>query len=359
MSPESRNPLNKRRLVIGGVVVFLAIATLGALNSIVSSGEKPGQGAGVTQIPKPDPSLPPTVFAYFYYWYDLPDGTHSGALSDHPAEPDASYKRVAWFQKQLRDMNAAAVDVALAVYWGDLEPSSDLGLANIGVAAQALRAAGEEPPKVGMFLDTGAIGQWPERQRDLRKPANRDRFYEMVHTFFSTLPRTEWALVKERPVLWLWGAYFDIKFDQRFFDYIYKQFEADFGVRPYIVGEYGWGVSPTTGKAIAIDDLYIWGASLDGFRDLGVNVAEVGPGFDERELPGSGRSGRFAEREGGEFYRRNFRLAIDFGNPLIAIETWNEFHEASDIADSVEYGRAYIEMTRELVGEFRAARSGH
>ncbi|MDO8614723.1 MAG: DUF5010 domain-containing protein [Dehalococcoidia bacterium] len=358
MRPEPKKRRGKRRWVIGGAVAFLALAGLGLFNSLASSDDHPRQGAEATPIMTPDPSLPPTVFAYFYYWYGLPDGTHSGALSDRPAEPDSSYENVAWFKKQFRDMNEAGVDVALAVYWGDREPSSDVGVANMGIAAQEMRAASEEPPGVGMFLDTGAIGQWPKGQRDLRKPENRDRAYGMIHTFFSTLPRSEWALVRERPVIWLWGAYFDIKFDQAFFDYVYSQFNADFGVRPYIVGEYSWRVSPSTGEPIAIDDLYLWGASLEGFRDVGVNVAEVGPGYDERELPGPGRSGRYAERENGAYYRRHFRSAIDSGKRFIAIETWNEFHEASDIADSIEFGRTYIELTRELVDEFRTAAGG-
>jgi hypothetical protein len=37
---------------------------------------------------------------------------------------------------------------------------------------------------------------------------------------------------------------------------------------------------------------------------------------------------------------------------LLAIETWNEFHEATGISDSVEYGRTYIELTRTLVQRY-------
>jgi hypothetical protein len=349
---EPRRRSGRRRWLIGAGIVVGALGILGILGAVSSEEGEPA-GGGMTPIPTVNPGLPPTVFTYFYYWYDLPDGTHSGALSDRPAEPDASYENVDWFKKQFRDMNDAGIDAALAVYWGDLEPSSDVGLANMGVAAQELRAEGIEPPAVGMFLDTGAIGQWPEGQRDLRKPENRDRAYSMVHTFFSTLPRSEWATIDDRPVIWLWGAYFGIKFDQAFFDHIYSRFEADFGVWPYIVGEYSWRVD-SSGAPVAIDDLYLWGASLEGFRDLGVNVAEVGPGYDERELPGPGRSGRYAPRENGAYYRRHFRSAIESGKRMIAIETWNEFHEASDIADSSEFGRTYIELTRELVDEFKA-----
>jgi hypothetical protein len=36
------------------------------------------------------------------------------------------------------------------------------------------------------------------------------------------------------------------------------------------------------------------------------------------------------------------------------LETWNEFHEASDIADSTQYGRTYIDLTRRLISQFKA-----
>ena len=38
---------------------------------------------------------------------------------------------------------------------------------------------------------------------------------------------------------------------------------------------------------------------------------------------------------------------------IVAIETWNEFHEATEIADSKEYGRAYLELNRKYADLFR------
>jgi hypothetical protein len=38
---------------------------------------------------------------------------------------------------------------------------------------------------------------------------------------------------------------------------------------------------------------------------------------------------------------------------IIIIETWNEFHEGTDIAESKEYGRKYIEITTEFVDKFK------
>jgi Domain of unknown function (DUF5010) len=310
-----------------------------------------------------DPNQAPLAFTYFYYWYDLPGGTHSGALTDRPADANASYRDVGWFKTQLTDMNDAGIDVALADYWGPAEPSSDVGLANMAQASHELTGAGAPSPKIGMFLDTGLIGRWPQAQRDLTKTENQQRFYDLVHTFFSILPRDEWALVDGRPVLWMWASWFDISFDQSFFDNLSSRFQADFGVRPYVVAEASWrfatlndgsGLRPDPSRPIRIDNFYVWGAALNGFRDAGAGVAEVGPGYDERQLDGPGRSGRYAPRDGGSFYEEQLAGALASKRRFIAIETWDEFHEASDIADSTEYGRMYIELTRRYLDRFGA-----
>ena len=299
------------------------------------------------------------AFTYFYYWYDLPDGPHSGALTDRPAEADASYRSVDWFKKQLTDMDAAGIDIALAVYWGDAEPSSDIGLANMARAASELRRQGRNAPQIAMFLDTGLIGRWPESQRDFTDVDNRRRFYSLIHTFYSILPRDQWAVVNGRPTVWMWASWFEIDFDQELFDYVYRRFHEEFGIAPHLVAEASWRYPTDNGQLdtaspIRIDDFYVWGASLTGFRDVGTGIAAVGPGYDERELDGPGRSGRFAQREDGAFYARSFEAALASGRRMIVIETWNEFHEASDIADSEEYGRLYIDLTRRYLDQFKA-----
>lgn len=352
-----------RWALIGGAAIVGFVVLAGLLSSR-------NQAADTTSIPRfpvstQNPDQPPLSFAYFYYWYDLPSGPHSGALTDRPAEPNASYQDVGWFKKQLSDMSAAGIDVALAVYWGPFEPSSDIGLANMAEAAAELRAEGREPPKIAMFLDTGLIGRWPKGDRDLRKLENQQRFYDLVHTFHSILPRDDWAMIDGRPVVWMWASWFDISFDQSLFDYVSSRFASDFGADPYVVAEASWrfatdagGGGADTTAPIDIDNFYVWGAALNGFQDTGAGVAQVGPGYDERELDGPGRSGRFTDRNGGRFYQRNLEAALASGERFIAIETWNEFHEASDIADSVEYGRQYIEITRRYMDQFKAKYAG-
>jgi Domain of unknown function (DUF5010) len=357
-------PVKQARVhIVGRKALLLAVAlVLIALAATACKNDSGSPGASTVLIGTPLVSNK-IVATYFYYWYDLPSGPHSTLLTDHPAEPDPSYQDVSWFKKQLTDMSDADIDIALAVYWWIKEPSSDIGLRNMSQAWDELVADGKAPPAIGMFLDTGAIGQFPADQRDLTKLANQERVYTMIKTWFDIVPERQRATIDGRPVIWLWATWFDnFQFDGSFFDYVISHFQADYGVRPYIVAEEGWGFEHVGSnvdrtKPMPVDTLYNWGASQAGFKAPIGSVAEVGPGYDERQLPGPGRSGRYTPREDGDFYRRNFELAAQSGVPIIAIETWNEFHEASDIADSVEYGRQYIDLTRQLVEAWKGTSS--
>lgn len=346
-------------LAAGGLGVAVVVLGLAA-NASKGGDQRPSPAPSPTRLSESQAKL---VFTYLYYWYDLPNGPHSTALTHRPSEPDASFKNVSWFKKQLLDMEYAGIDVALAVYWGDEEPSSDLGLENLVRASSELREEGSRPPQIGLFFDTGLIGRWPMDHRDLTDDENRERVYELISRFYGLVPRDQWAAVEGRPVVWLWGSWLGIRYDQGFFDYVYSRFTADWGVRPYIVADNSWrfaakakflgGTEQDKSQPITVDDWYSWGASLTGYREEGGNIAQVGPGYDERQLKSSDRTGRFTDRENGMFYKRSWDAATASGKRFIAIETWNEFHEASEIAESIEYGRRYLDMTRDLAARFK------
>jgi len=38
------------------------------------------------------------------------------------------------------------------------------------------------------------------------------------------------------------------------------------------------------------------------------------------------------------------------------VETWNELHEGTDISDTKEYGRKYIEMTAKYAKQFKSGK---
>jgi hypothetical protein len=316
--------------------------------------------------PTPTPVAPEgrLIFTYYFYWYDAYSGGHLrevDILNLHPPEePAPSWRNVEWHKKELADMTWAGIDVALPVYWGFHNPKDSWSYEALPIIAQAwyaLREDGIDPPEIGMFFDTTIIDG-----RDLTTQGGKEFFYANFRDFFSRIPGEQWALIDDRPVIFLFTSDWAEAVDQSTFDYVYEHFERDFGVKPYIVREASWNY-PITGwegddrirdfsTAIETENSYPWAGSILGYTDNG-GVASIGPGYDETGMPG--RAGIVVEREDGDFYRRNFQAAIDSGKPLLVIETWNEFHEGSGIAESQEFGREYLEITREMAEKFHAA----
>jgi hypothetical protein len=341
------------------VIAVVALAVLG------SCGAQSARLTDAASTPVPVASNERMVLTYYFYWYDALTGGHlddnAGLRDQLPATPAPNWRSVDWHKRQLSDMRAAGIDVALPVYWGYDGPDGDWsskGLDTLARAWTGLQADGERPPHIGMFLDTTIV-----QMRDLTSSDGKDYFYSLFRDFFRRIPRQQWALVNGRPVAFLFTSDFTGAVNQSTFDYVYARFEAEFGVRPYIVREVSWDYPILRweggqrvrdyAQPIETDNSYLWGAAVHGFVDVG-GVAAVGPGYDDRRVPG--RGGTVTDREGGSFYRRNFEAATASGKPLLVIETWNEIHEGTSIAETLEYGRAYIEATRALAAAFRAFR---
>lgn len=300
----------------------------------------------------------PVVVTSYFYWYDnaskahIVDGDGSDALTDHPPTLSGfSYKSTAWHKSQLADMIDAGVDVLLPVYWG--APSernatasshywSFAGLGPLVSAREEAVREGKAAPRIGMFYDTSTLqyNSW-NRHIDLTTDYGREWFYESIRDFFSLIAPTHWAMVNGQPLVFLYSASFAVKHDQSCIDFVRESFARDFGGRtPYIVREISWQVRS--------ENVYAWGGAL-GLKNPG--VASLGPGYNDSAVPG--RTPLIVAREDGALFERNWVRFLRNPSKIVAIETWNEFHEATEIADSKEYGRAYIELNRNYADLFR------
>lgn len=303
----------------------------------------------------------PVVLTTYFYWYDVFSGAHitngdgSDALTDHPPTLTGfSYKLESWHRQQLEDMIAAGIDVLLPVYWGEPsqripgqpvanQPWSFSGLPPLVAARETLLAEGAQPPGIGMFYDTSTLQYNAAGQRvDLTTAAGRRWFYESIRDFFSLIPAKHWAIIEGRPIIFLYSASFAAAHDQSCIDYVQQEFAQDFsGCDPYIVREISWNVTA--------DNTYAWGGALS-LRNYG--VASLGPGYDHSAVPG--RTPLIVPREDGAFYARNWSRLLRTPTRLVHVETWNEYHEGTDVAASLEYGRQYLELTRKYVDWFKA-----
>lgn len=84
----------------------------------------------------------------------------------------------------------------------------------------------------------------------------------------------------------------------------------------------------------------------------GIWVATAMPGWDNTYTSQSERYIR--ERENGAFYRDTFSAAAASAPHMIVITSWNEWLEGTHIEPSHNYGDFYLNLTRELVGEYKA-----
>jgi hypothetical protein len=101
------------------------------------------------------------------------------------------------------------------------------------------------------------------------------------------------------------------------------------------------------------DDEYMWGGAL---QPQWRSVAAFGPGYDHSAVPG--RQALVRDREGGAFSERAWEqlLSQEPGERpwLVHLETWNEFHEGTEICETKEYGRRYLDLTRRFADMFHA-----
>src|SRR5207237_8685324 len=91
-------------------------------------------------------------------------------------------------------------------------------------------------------------------------------------------------------------------------------------------------------------------------------LAQVGPGVKNTQYCTGVRDRNCfdIDREGGARYERDLPQAVASGRHILAVETWNEFSEGTDLQETVETGRQYIDLTRRYVDQLKAlARTNH
>ncbi|MFO0955929.1 MAG: hypothetical protein U0800_00515 [Isosphaeraceae bacterium] len=315
----------------------------------------------------------PLVVTYYFYWYDAPGDYHvrlngSDMLTDHPDDsipapmgkggwrrrpparysddPAFSYRDPAWQAREMARMAGAGIDVALPVYWGGdpRRPAeaewSNRGLEVLDGALEGLERSGVPAPRIGLFYDTTTLAATPgTRAVDLATDAGRDQFYGTIRDFYSRIDPRRWARLDGGAIVWLFDSGRPGRIDPRIFEIARQRFAADFGgARLAFVGDPGWK------KAGARTDRTTawWGlkATADGLQDA-TDVVTVAPGFSYPP------AGRFVDRRGGRTYRSAWESALRSGKRIVAVETWNEFFEATEVTPSFEHGWLYWRLTRQ------------
>lgn len=309
------------------------------------------------------PADEPVLATHYFYWYKWPDEhffddrrtNDDGQRQHFPDHRDVSYESAAWHRRQMEDLSAAGIDVALCIYWGAPnqydKPEirfSVHGLPPLVAALDELSKKGRTP-RIGLFYDTSTLlaenaFQEPRATNvDLRTDQGKDIFYRTIRDFFCQIPPRHWACIDGRPLVQLYEAGSAAGHDPGLMDYVNTRFAADFaGRRPYLIAGPAW--------PFEADARLGWGAAVGGPIISGA-AAQVGPGYDDSPVPG--RTTPTRDRLGGAFYEASWLLALQARPRLVIIETWNELHEGTAICETVEDGRFYIDLTRQYVDRLK------
>jgi hypothetical protein len=272
-----------------------------------------------------------------------------------------SYLLPATHRREFTDMLDAGLDFVLPVYWGEAGhpgrttgPTSPHYWSTEGIPAMVEALDAVKTLQIGMFYDTTILAN-----ADLTTPSGKEYFYVNVRDFYSRIPPRYWAAIDGRPIVWLYDTIWISAFDQSSLDYLSDRFAQDFGgLRLFIVRESQWQASKGSAPATPVisDGLYAWGAAPFGYNSSPeLTIAQVGPGFKNTQYCTGGpeRNCFDIDREGGARYERDLQQAVTSGRHILAVETWNEFSEGTDIQETVETGRFYIELTRKYVDQFK------
>jgi hypothetical protein len=346
------------RLVLTLVILMmLVVSGLGVRQAtgapVAQEGGCPGEG-GAGSFAASDR----LAMTYLYYWYEQASLDDPALTLRPPADQPFDWHDPAWHRQQLVDMEYAGIDVALAVYWGDVPEWSVRGLDELAAARGSLLASGAHPPAIALFLDTNLyttlLPDEPELV-DLMQARGQDVLADQVAGFFHRVPSCHWARIDGRPLIFFWRPDTEdgdvLKFDQDTMAGLYERLEERLGVRPYIVRERTWDTyARERGVTLETDDVFGWGAALRGPMFDGNTVA-VGPGYDDKLV--GGRIGYVRERDHGKGYAADLRTAALSGASWMLLETWNELWEATAIAETIEHGRRYLDTTRHFVALFR------
>lgn len=311
---------------------------------------------------------------YYFYWHDFTDPSRLSRFDRNefgrPPDPaHYSFLLPATHEREFQVMLDAGLDFVLPVYWG--EPGhpgrttdettphywSTEGIPAMVTALDQMQARGAKPLQIGMFYDTTILAN-----ADLTTAAGKEYFYVNVRDFYSRIPPQYWAAIDDRPIVWLYDTLWVARFDQSSLNYLSDRFAQDFGgLHPYIVLESQWahskGVTPA--QTLHADGLYGWGAGPSGYNaDPRFTSAEVGPGFNNTAYCKGGPSHNCFNvgRGDGSSYAAQLQQAVAGSHRILAVETWNEFSEGTEVAETVQDGCRFIDLTRQYMDRFKVSR---
>jgi glycoprotein endo-alpha-1,2-mannosidase len=330
-----------------------AVLTLAGALCLALCGCTTAPTASTTDPVASQPAEP--VHAFYYTWYHNPetDGQWShwneqimlreggGALhippddigsNFYPANGLYSANDPKILAEHMREMKQAGIGVAAVTWWGiGSDTDKTLPLVFDAAAAEGMKIAFHIEPFPGRNASTTRdalvyllrkFGSHPALYRDHGRP--------VVYLYDSYLtPASEWASILapgrtqsirgteyDTVFIGLWVKEGDGAFmEEGNFDGFYTYFATD---------GFTYGSTPAN-----------WPAMAQWAKEHGkIFIPCVGPGYDDTRIrPWNGQNRR--DRENGAYYDRMFQQAVAIAPAAIAITSFNEWHEGTQIEAAV------------------------
>jgi glycoprotein endo-alpha-1,2-mannosidase len=289
------------------------------------------------------------VLAFYYPWYGTPSGPSGEWVHWNPARAnyDATHMPAAGYydsfdpetvRRHIREAKAAGIDGFIASWWG-------LGTFEDRAIPVLLRIAEEEGFLVTVYYEEAAT------------PAQIESEVGQIVSRYATSPA--FLAIDGRPVVFFYARVaekFTIDEWCGVFAALDARGESVFAIADRLDPAYlraFQGLHVYTPVGMTLDDAAAQyaAASLAARIQGNLFAATVVPGYQEAvPRPGS----PVVDRAGGETYRAYWDAARASKPQWILVTSWNEWHEGSEIEPSVEFWRAYLEITADEAAAWRA-----
>jgi hypothetical protein len=316
-------------------------------------------------------------------------GTAANACDNNYVDTAYSYRSLTSNKKDLTEASNAGID--FLTFWfngglGDMNTQGIVGVKQAVAAAKGMNDAhaadSSKPaaPRFAVMIDS-VILKGDDKARDTSTPIdmstsdNQGLHAKLAVDFYSLVPRSMWATIDGRPIVVVYYQGTDtavgISSDsarKAVLDKVISEFQAAHRVKPYIIVDRSWETSSTTfNLKDDVDDYFNWG----GFGGFGGTSCDktTNPGDCPASHAGAGQPSAFEVSPGAakldgstaviryryntQTYASGWDRAIDKGNHLVMIDTFNYFHEGSAISETKEYGSAYLTMTKTKSDAFK------
>ena len=309
--------------------------------------------------------LPKQVLVFYYPWYGSqeysgrwihwqdvePRKKAIGSSTHYPVIGAYDSTDPKLIDRQMRQMAEAGVDGVIASWWGRRVERDNLALQKI------LDSAAKHGRVVSVYQET-------IHGPDLERSA-ADDFVFLIERYSK---HAAWQKVDDRPVIFVYGRVVGQMGDFKRWNTVRDFVKDKTDVDPYLVGDrISMGaagvfdavhtynpVGALAGKSLeevrrAYHYMVVHGASIT--RESGKPVClTIIPGYDDTKIRDPGLA--CSRLEGGT-YRAGWESAVGSSVRWVLITSWNEWHEGSEIEESVEFGDRELRATGEWTRRFK------